>query len=84
MTSLIASSVASSAVNTRSLQQRVHTPIPSSVGRGRHAVRHVTRAGFVDTGYLLADAASKVADKADQAAAKVGSVDAPAWVLPVA
>ncbi len=38
------------------------------------------KASFHDTGYLIADAVSKVADKADKA---VGSVNAPGWVLPV-
>lgn len=52
--------------------------------RRRSAAWSVTKASFVDTGYLLADAASKVADTADKAAAKAGSVDAPGWVLPVA
>lgn len=42
--------------------------------------RNVTRANIVDAGYLLADAADKVADKANKV---VGSVDAPGWVLPV-
>lgn len=40
----------------------------------------MTNASFPDSGYILADAVSKVADKADKV---VGSVDAPAWVLPV-
>lgn len=40
----------------------------------------LTNASFPDSGYILADAVSKVADKADKV---VGSVDAPAWVLPV-
>lgn len=40
----------------------------------------LTKASFVDTGYTLADAAGKVADKAQNA---VGSVNAPGWVLPV-
>lgn len=38
------------------------------------------KASIHDTGYLIADAVSKVADKADKA---VGSVNAPGWVLPV-
>ncbi len=38
------------------------------------------KASVHDTGYILADAVSKVADKADKA---VGSVNAPGWVLPV-
>ena len=42
--------------------------------------RSLTKAALVDTGYTLADAAGKVADKAQNA---VGSVNAPGWVLPV-
>lgn len=86
MKSLTASYIASTSINGGNLQQRVHTLIPCSAipRRGRHAVRHVTSASFHEAGYLLADAVSKVADKADQTAAKVGSVDAPGWVLPVA
>ena len=53
----------------------------SPVARNERTRRaSLTKASFVDSGYTLADVASKVADKADKV---VGSVDAPAWVLPV-
>ena len=44
------------------------------------ASRTALHTSLSDTGYTLADAVSKVADKADKA---VGSVNAPGWVLPV-
>ena len=53
---------------------------PALAPQQRAHRRITTKAGLTDTGYVLADAVSKVADKADKA---VGSVDAPAWVLPV-
>ena len=42
--------------------------------------RSLTKVSLVDTGYVLADAVGKAADKADKV---VGSVNAPGWVLPV-
>lgn len=42
--------------------------------------RNVAKASVVDAGFILADVADKVADKANKV---VGSVDAPGWVLPV-
>lgn len=48
--------------------------------RNQRTHRNVTKASIVDAGYILADAADKVADKANKV---VGSVDAPGWVLPV-
>lgn len=76
------SSVAAVPVKTQ-LSQQPRRVVTSST-RSRNVTKHVTTASFVDTGYALADAASKVADQADKVAAKAGSVDAPGWVLPVA
>lgn len=58
----------------------LHPKSSRSIGR-KSASRSVTSVSIMDTGYVLADAVSKVADKAS---AQVGSVDAPGWVLPVA
>ncbi|DBA94218.1 hypothetical protein WJX77_002010 [Trebouxia sp. C0004] len=57
------------------------TPSHSSVAPSQRRVRRdQVKASAHDTGYAIADAVSKVADKADKA---VGSVNAPGWVLPV-
>lgn len=59
---------------------------PKLYGRSKPCVlnqrthRNVTKASIVDASFILADAADKVADKANKV---VGSVDAPGWVLPV-
>ena len=60
--------------STCKLHQRTHQRI------FQRSQQTLTKAALVDTGYNLADAAGKVADKAQNA---VGSVNAPGWVLPV-
>ncbi|DBA89627.1 hypothetical protein WJX79_001152 [Trebouxia sp. C0005] len=56
------------------------TPSHSVAPSQRRVRNGQIKASIHDTGYLIADAVSKVADKADKA---VGSVNAPGWVLPV-
>ena len=56
------------------------TPSHSVAPSQRRVRNGQIKATIHDTGYVLADAVSKVADKADKA---VGSVNAPGWVLPV-
>ena len=56
------------------------TPSHSVAPSQRRVRRGHVKASIHDTGYAIADAVSKVADKADKA---VGSVNAPGWVLPV-
>ncbi len=74
--------VASSSALFASRGSSVPSFTPShSVAPSQRRVRSgQIKASIHDTGYIIADAVSKVADKADKA---VGSVNAPGWVLPV-
>lgn len=72
----------SPAIAGRACTTRLPGPTKITLHQRSHqrTYRSLTKATLVDTGYTLADAVGKVADKAENA---VGSVNAPSWVLPV-